>query len=153
MNCGSGWSYFCVSAQQNHKAEPPGRVITRLVALSSAGGSGVPAGGAAVLLAIGAVASFYYWRKMLGPQGRPERRPQPVPECDDAFQQVTVVPAAVGVSIHLPGGAQIEVGSERLDTVRAVIAEVARADRDAESEHGPLSRSQAPAQKCGVASC
>lgn len=99
------------------------------------------------------VASFYYWQKKLGPQGRPQRRPQPVPECDDAFQQVTVVPAAVGVSIRLPGGAQIEVGSERLDTVRAVIAEVARADRDAESEQGPLSRSQAPAQKCGVASC
>ena len=99
------------------------------------------------------VASFYDWRKNLGPQGRPQRRPQPVPECDDAFQQVTVVPAAVGVSIRLPGGAQIEVGSERLDTVRVVIAEVARADRDAESEHGLLSRSQAPAQKCGVASC
>lgn len=95
------------------------------------------------------VASFYYWRKKLGPQGRP----QPVPECNDAFQQVTVVPAAVGVSIRLPGGAQIEVSSERLDTVRAVIAEVARADRNAESEHGPLSRSQAPAQKCGVALC
>ena len=99
------------------------------------------------------VASFYDWRKNLGPQGRPQRRPQPVPECDDAFQQVTVVSAAVGVSIRLPGGAQIEVGSERLDTVRVVIAEVARADRDAESEHGLLSRSQAPAQKCGVASC
>ncbi len=100
------------------------------------------------------VASFYYWRKELGPQSRPQRRPQPVPECNDAFQQVTVVPAAaVGVSIRLPGGAQIEVGSERLDTVRAVIAEVARADRDAESEHGPLLRSQASAQKCGVASC
>ena len=95
------------------------------------------------------VASFYYWRKNLGPQGRP----QPVPECDDAFQQVTVVSAAVGVSIRLPGGAQIEVGSERLDTVRVVIAEVARADRDAASEHGLRSRSQAPAQKCGVASC
>ena len=95
------------------------------------------------------VASFYYWRKKLGPRGRP----QPVPECDDAFQQVTIVPAAVGVSIRLPGGAQIEVGSERLDTVRVVVAEVARADRDAESEHGPRSRSQAPAQKCGVASC
>jgi len=99
------------------------------------------------------VASFYYWRKKLGPPGRPQRRPQPVPECDDAFQQVTVVPAAVGVSIRLPGGAQIEVGSQRLDMVRAVIAEVARADRDAESEHGPLLRSQAPAHKCGVASC
>ena len=95
------------------------------------------------------VASFYYWRKNLGPQGRP----QPVPECDDAFQQVTVVSAAVGVSIRLPGGAQIEVGSERLDTVRVVIAEVARADRDAASEHGLRSRSQAPAQKCGVSSC
>ncbi len=95
------------------------------------------------------VASFYYWRKKLGPQGRP----QPVPECNDAFQQMTVVPAAVGVSIRLPGGAQIEVGSERLDTVRAVIAEVARADRDAESEQSPRPRSQAPAQKCGVASC
>ena len=98
------------------------------------------------------VASFYYWRKNLGPQGRPQRRPQPVPE-DDAFQQVTVVSATMGVSIRLPGGAQIEVGSERLDTVRVVIAEVARADRDAESAHGLLSRSQAPAQKCGVASC
>ena len=43
------------------------------------------------------VASFYYWRKNLGPQGRPQRRPQPVPECDDAFQQVTVVSAAVTV--------------------------------------------------------
>ena len=95
------------------------------------------------------VSSFYYWRKKLGPQGRS----QPVPECDDAFQQVTVVSAAVGVSIRLPGGAQIEVGSERLDTVRVVIAEVARADRDAASEHGLRSRSQAPAQKCGVASC
>jgi len=95
------------------------------------------------------VASFYYWRKKLGPQGRA----QPVPECDDAFQQVTVVSAAVGVSIRLPGGAQIEVGSEHLDTVRVVIAEVARADRGAESEHGLLSRSQALAQKCGVASC
>jgi len=95
------------------------------------------------------VASFYYWRKKLGPQGRP----QPVPECNDAFQQVMVVPAAAGVSIRLPGGAQIEVGSERLDTVRAVIAAVARADRDAESEPGLRSRSQAPAQKCGVASC
>ena len=93
------------------------------------------------------VASFYYWRKKLGPQGRP----QPVSECNDAFQQVTVVPTAVGVSIRLPGGAQIEVGAERLETIRAVIAEVARADRDAESEHGTLLRSQAPAHKCGVA--
>ena len=95
------------------------------------------------------VASFYYWRKNLGPQGRP----QLVPECDDAFQQVTVVSAAVGVSIRLPGGAQIEVGSERLDTVRVVIAEVARADRDAESAPGLRSGSQAAAQKYGVASC
>ena len=95
------------------------------------------------------IASFYYWRKKLGPRGRP----QPVPECNGAFQQMTVVPAAVGISIRLPGGAQIDVGSERPDTVRAVIAEVARADRNAESEHGPLSRSQALAQKCGVASC
>ena len=95
------------------------------------------------------VASFYYWRKNLGAQDRP----QPVPECDDAFQQVTVVSAAASVSIRLPGGAQIEVGSDRLDTVRVVIAEVARADRDAASEHGLRTRSQAPAPKCGVASC
>jgi len=102
------------------------------------------------------VASFYYWRKKLGAQGRP----QPVLESDDAFlesddafQPVTVVSAAVGVSIRLPGGSQIEVGSERLDTVRVVIAEVVRADRDAKFEHGPRSRSQAPAPKCGVSSC
>jgi len=75
------------------------------------------------------VASFYYWRKKLeaeGQRGRseaPRRRRSGAP----AFQPVTVV-AAPAVSIHLPGGARIEVRAEELDAVRAVIAEVARVD-------------------------
>ena len=51
------------------------------------------------------VASFYHWRKKLGPQV--PRRPTSVR--GDVFQPVALVPAAWGVSIRLPGGTQIEV--------------------------------------------
>ena len=69
------------------------------------------------------VASFYYWRKRLAAPGLRRR----APGRPRSFQAVTVVPAVPGVSIHLPGGARIEVRTEDLETVRAVIAEVARA--------------------------
>jgi hypothetical protein len=77
-------------------------------------------------------ASFYHWRKRLAPLGfrrRATGRPR-------SFQAVTVVPAVPGVSIHLPGGARIEVRTADLEAVRAVIAEVARADARLQTEGG-----------------
>lgn len=82
------------------------------------------------------VASFYYWRKKLGPGsiaravGRRRRAPDPsASERGGVFRPVTVVPAASGVRIHLPGGTRIEVGTECSEAVRAVVAEVVRLDR------------------------
>jgi hypothetical protein len=76
------------------------------------------------------VASFYHWRKKLGPETPPRR----TAVRGDVFQRVTVLPAASGVSIQLPGGTQIEVRTEHLDAIRAVIAEAARVDRCPEAE-------------------
>jgi hypothetical protein len=72
-------------------------------------------------------ASFYLWRKRLAPHGFHRQAAGRGP----SFQAVTVVPAVPGVSVHLPGGARIEVHGVDLDVVRAVVAEVARAN------HGP----------------
>ena len=93
------------------------------------------------------VASFYHWRKKIGPQAL--RRPTSVR--GDVFQPVAVVPAASGVSIRLPGGTQIEVRAEHLDTVRAVIAEVARVDRDPEA--GSFFMPQIPHEERGITQC
>ena len=82
-------------------------------------------------------ASFYTWRKKLGHKGRR------VTNGRGAFQRVAVVPAALrivpgppAVCIQLPCGTRIRVGAEDLDAVRAVVAEVARAGRDLESDGG-----------------
>jgi len=82
------------------------------------------------------VASFCYWRKKLGPgfiaraMGQRRRSPDPsASERGGVFRPVTVVPAASGVRIHLPGGTRIEVGTECSEAVRAVVAEVVRLDR------------------------
>ena len=70
--------------------------------------------------------SFYYWQKKLGPQAL--RRPTRAEERDacsedrGVFRPVTVVPAAPGVLVRLPGGTQIEIGAEHLDAIRAVVA-------------------------------
>ena len=82
------------------------------------------------------VASFYHWRKKIGGQsvhkiGR--RALRPVGSAQDrnafpAFRSVTVVPAACGVSIRLPGGTLIEVGATHLDAIRTVVAETVLAD-------------------------
>ncbi len=93
------------------------------------------------------VASFYHWRKKIGPQAS---RP-PTSVRGDVFQPVAVVPAAWGVSIRLPGGTQIEVRAEHLDTVRAVIAEVARVDRDPEA--GPFFMPKIPHEERGITQC
>jgi len=81
-------------------------------------------------------ASFYYWRKNLGHKGRrypmtdgrPRHRTGPVRE-RGVFQPIAVVPAGRAVCFQLPCGTRIEVGADDLDAVRAVVAEVARADR------------------------
>lgn len=85
--------------------------------------------------------SFYYWQKKLGPlrrgrsmgvedraAGRGDR--PAVTEDRSVFRPVTVVPAACGVVVRLPGGTRIEVEAGQLDTVRAVVAETVRADHD-----------------------
>lgn len=82
------------------------------------------------------VASFYYWRKKLGPGSiaramgrRRQALDQSASEHAGLFWPVTVVPATSAVRIHLPGGTRIEVGAEHPEAVRAVVAEVVRLDR------------------------
>ena len=97
--------------------------------------------------------SFYYWLKKLGPiKRRPRVRAENrTTQCADyparradrgvrakdrgdsfgdrgMFQPVTVVPAASGVVVRLPGGTQIEVAAGQLDAIRAVVAETVSAD-------------------------
>ena len=73
------------------------------------------------------VASFYYWREKVGACGRPgQGRPQA--DRPSVFQPVTVVPTAPAVRIELPGGTRIEVGTEDLEVVRAVVGVVTRSD-------------------------
>jgi len=112
------------------------------------------------------VASFYYWRKRLGPRATSAltrtARGRATPVRREAFQAVAVVPAGGDISIRLPGGTQIEVRAEPLDAVRAVIAEVVRVDRDAElgpGEPGPPGgsrssrRLETPREVWGATSC
>jgi hypothetical protein len=87
------------------------------------------------------VASFYHWRKKLGPKGRRWSLTDGGPRIRTGlagnrgvFRQVAVVPAASGIvpetavlCIRLPGGARLEVGTADLDVVRTVVAEVVRA--------------------------
>jgi transposase-like protein len=87
-------------------------------------------------------ATFYHWRKKLGLNGRSrsaaERqtglRTGPA-ERPSRFQRVTVVsgtspilPKARVICIQLSCGTRIEVSAEDLDALRAVVAEVVRAD-------------------------
>ena len=94
-------------------------------------------------------ASFYTWRKKLSlngrsrsaTEGRPRLRTGPA-ERRGRFQQVALIPGtspvpatapatclpAGMVCIQLPCGTRIEVSAEDLDVLRAVIAEVVRAD-------------------------
>lgn len=69
--------------------------------------------------------ALYSWRKKLDGTAVRRRTSKPAQQ---AFRQVAVVPPLPGVSIHLPGGARIEVRCDQLDAVRAVIGELARAD-------------------------
>ncbi len=78
-------------------------------------------------------ATFYNWRRKLGAESSRRRKARPR---GDAFRQVDVVEAAAGVSIQLPCGTQIEVRAGHLDTVRAVVSEVARAGRGLDNSVG-----------------
>ena len=92
-------------------------------------------------------ASFYYWRKKMRLEGRQRRvtdghplePPGPIGGRGH-FRRVAVVPAVSGmagsvpaVCIQLPGGTRMEVGAADLDSLRAVVAEVMRADRGREA--------------------
>ena len=108
-------------------------------------------------------ASFYYWRKKLGPPTRRRAaraksrsakahdgkargaRAHGLSEynrnvrCEDraVFQPVTVLPATCGVVVRLPGGARIEVGVTHLDAIRAVVAEMVRTNHDLTTNDPP----------------
>ncbi|MBU1693420.1 hypothetical protein KJ680_14430 [bacterium] len=108
--------------------------------------------------------SFYYWRKKLGPlrrnravgaedraAGRGGRRT--ITDDPRIFRPVTVVPAACGVVVRLPGGVRIEVAASQLDTLRAVVAETVRADHDLTTRQHiasgpPLIHQRGDAQAC-----
>jgi hypothetical protein len=65
-------------------------------------------------------ASFYSWRKRLGGARTGGEGELP------GFQPVRLTPAGVPMSIHLPGGVQVEVPMENLEGVRAVVGELMR---------------------------
>ncbi len=76
-------------------------------------------------------ASFYRWRNKLAERRPPTRRRDQTP----AFQAVhvaTCIPtetrADAPLSIQLPGGVRVDVPAQNLDVVRAVLAELLRAD-------------------------
>ena len=91
-------------------------------------------------------ASFYYWRKKLGPRKLGRQRGGRAVGVEDGtagrggwhsitddqrvFRPVTVVPATCGVVVRLPGGTRIDVDAEHLDAIRAVVAETVRVDHD-----------------------
>jgi len=98
--------------------------------------------------------SFYYWQKKLGPRAlrRPTRAEgrDACSEDRNVFQPVTVVPAVCGVLVRLPGGTQIEVGTEHLDAIRAVVAETARVDQGRAADRNVSSDNQVIRKRSGT---
>ena len=89
-------------------------------------------------------ASFYRWRNRLAGQKVPirntkARRATPkrgaghVP----AFQAVRVTSVGTPMSIHLPGGVRVEVPTENLEALRAVVGELA--ERSVSWDYGDVS--------------
>ena len=108
--------------------------------------------------------SFYYWRKKLGTHGR--GRAMGVEDLADGcegrraitadrnvFRPVTVVPATCGVVVRLPSGARIEVDASQLDTIRAVVAEMVRADHDRTTQQNRPSASAVIRKRGDVRRC
>ena len=69
------------------------------------------------------------------------------------FRPVTVVPAACGVVVQLPGGARIEVGAAYLDAIRAVVAETVRANQSKAAAGSSSAHCRSPHGRDGVSSC
>ena len=69
------------------------------------------------------------------------------------FRPVTVVPATRGVLVRLPGGTQIEVDADRLDAIRAVVAEAVRADHGRAADRNVSSDNQVIRKRGGGVSC
>ena len=63
-------------------------------------------------------ASFYRWRRRLTDR-------QPI-KGGAAFRSVRITPGGGPISIQLPGGVRLEVPTENLDAVRAVLSELLR---------------------------
>jgi hypothetical protein len=108
--------------------------------------------------------SFYYWLRKLGPLGRgramgvedraagcEDRRA--ITENRNVFRPVAVVPATCGVVIRLPSGARIEVDASQLDTIRAVVAEMVRPDRDRTTQQNRPSASEVIRKRGDVRLC
>lgn len=73
-------------------------------------------------------ASFYQWRKRLAKTVKGATRSKP----PASFHAVQILPARLPISIQFPGGTRIEMPAENLPAVRAVVRELARADRRGE---------------------
>lgn len=115
--------------------------------------------------------SFYYWHKKLGPLKRrpPARAENRATRCADypirrvdrgahaedrgLFQPVTVVPAASGVVVRLPGGTQIEVAVGQLDAIRAVVAETVSASQSKTNAVASSGNYRGLHEQGGVSSC
>ncbi len=79
-------------------------------------------------------ASFYRWRNRLGEQVVPTRNADAQDwattdtEQTPLFQPIRVTGAETPILIQLPGGVRVEVPTENLDAVRAVLGELLRHD-------------------------
>lgn len=69
--------------------------------------------------------SFYKWRQRLASVGRKQKKPQNQRRQLSAFQRLHVSPPDVssGVSIRLPDGIVVELGSD-LQTIERIVAQV-----------------------------
>lgn len=95
------------------------------------------------------VASFYYWREKVGKVGCASddrdrkareagrvRQDRSQTDRRNVFQPVTVVPVAPAVRMQLPCGTRIEVGTEDLEVLRAVVGVVARSSNGRHGSDG-----------------
>ena len=84
------------------------------------------------------VASFYDWRRKLGTEPADADRDRRVPKqsASRVFTPIVVNSLPAPISIRLLSGVQIDVPSENLAAVRAVVGELLRTDRV--SGNGPV---------------
>ena len=71
------------------------------------------------------VASFQYWRRILGHRAVARRQSRPTPMCRHAFLPVEIVSTAT-IEIHLPNGVRLRMPAGDVATLEAAVAAVAR---------------------------